>query len=88
MKFAQLESRLRAFESAYDQSVLPDVYMVARVDGRGFTKLTKERLDFVAPFDERFHAMMISTTEFMMAECGFSIVYGYTQAMRSHCCLI
>lgn len=36
--------------------------MVARIDGRGFTKLTKERHDFARPFDERFRDLMIETT--------------------------
>ena len=31
--------------------VLPGVYMVARLDGRSFTRLTKEAHQFEAPFD-------------------------------------
>ena len=54
MKFDELDSKMRVFETAHDFSVLPHMYMVARLDGRGFTKLTKETLPLEAPFDERF----------------------------------
>lgn len=42
MKFDELDVRMRVYETAHDQSVLPGVYMVARIDGRNFTRLTKE----------------------------------------------
>ncbi len=53
--------------------------MVARLDGRGFTRLTKEICKFEAPFDERFRDMMIHTVEALM-ECGFRIVYAFTES--------
>jgi tRNA(His) 5'-end guanylyltransferase len=31
--------------------VLPEIHIVARLDGRGFTRLTKEVHHFEAPFD-------------------------------------
>ncbi|MBN1315003.1 MAG: hypothetical protein JXA42_06030 [Anaerolineales bacterium] len=80
MKFDDLDARLRVFETAHDQQVLPGIYMAARLDGRGFTRLTKEIHQFKAPFDERFRDYMVSTTEYLMAECGFRIIYGYTQS--------
>jgi tRNA(His) 5'-end guanylyltransferase len=55
------------------------VYIVARVDGRGFTKLTKERHAFEAPFDVRFRDHMAATAEHLM-DCGFRTAYGYTQS--------
>jgi hypothetical protein len=33
MKFDELDSRMRVFETAHDYSVLPGIYMVARIDG-------------------------------------------------------
>ena len=42
MKFDELDTRMRVFETAHDHCVLPELYMVARLDGRGFTRLTKE----------------------------------------------
>src|SRR5215467_422856 len=46
---------------------------------RGLTGLTREVHQFKAPFDERFRDMMVSTTEHLM-NCGFRVVYGYTQS--------
>ncbi len=79
MKFDELEARMRAIESANDPVALPDVHMVARIDGRNFTRLTKETHKFEAPYDERFRDFMIQTTGHLM-QCGFRILYGYTQS--------
>jgi len=58
---------------------LPGLYLVARLDGRGFTHLTRERHPFAAPFDERFRDLMTATVRHLM-DRGFRIVYGYTQS--------
>ncbi len=79
MKFDDLEARMRVFETAHDHQVLPGIFMVARLDGRGFTKLIRERKTFEAPFDVRVRDMMIETTKHLM-DCGFPVVYGYTQS--------
>lgn len=79
MKFDDLDQKMRVFETAQDRSVLPEMYIVARIDGRGFTKLTKETHSFEAPFDERFRDMMVGTVKHLMT-CGFNVVYGYTQS--------
>jgi tRNA(His) guanylyltransferase len=44
MKFDELDKKMRIYETAHDLCVLPGIYMVARLDGRGFTRLTKEIL--------------------------------------------
>ncbi len=79
MKFDELDNKMRIFETAHDQFVLPGIHMVARLDGRGFTKLTKDVHRFKAPFDERFRNHMVATTEHLM-NCGFRVIYGYTQS--------
>jgi tRNA(His) guanylyltransferase len=79
MKFDELDTRMRVFETTHDQYVLPETYIVARIDGRGFTRLTKEVHTFDAPFDVRFRDLMVTTTQHLM-ECGFRVVYGYTQS--------
>lgn len=79
MKFDELDRKMRVFETAADYSVLPEMFMVARLDGRSFTRLTKELCQFEAPYDERFRDMMVSTTESLMT-CGFRVVYAYTQS--------
>ncbi|MCM8529308.1 MAG: hypothetical protein NE327_22485 [Lentisphaeraceae bacterium] len=79
MKFDELDKKMRVFETAHDHCVLPGIYIVARLDGRGFTKLTKEKLEFEAPFDVRFRDAMVSTVKHLM-NCGFNIRYGFTES--------
>ncbi|MFC4161348.1 tRNA(His) guanylyltransferase Thg1 family protein [Chitinimonas lacunae] len=79
MRFDQLDARMRAFEAAADRQVQPDMHIVVRLDGRGFTRLTKERHDFERPFDVRFHDMMVETVRHLM-QCGFRCLYGYSQS--------
>ena len=79
MKFNELDKKLRVFETAHDHCVLPGMYMVARIDGRCFTTLTKDRHKFEAPYDIKFRDMMIETVKHLM-QCGFNVLYGYTQS--------
>ena len=79
MKFDDLDNKMRVFETAADLCVLPEMYMVARIDGRSYTRLTKEVCQFEAPFDERFRDMMVATAESLMT-CGFRVVYAYTES--------
>ncbi len=79
MKFNELDSKMRVFETASDICVLPGIHMVARIDGRNFTRLTKEIHNFEVPFDFRFRDYMIATTQHLM-QCGFRVIYGYTQS--------
>lgn len=80
MKFDELDARLRIFETAHDQWVLHGIHMVARLDGRGFTRLTREVHPFEAPYDVRFRDYMVATVEYLMADRAFQIIYGYTQS--------
>jgi tRNA(His) 5'-end guanylyltransferase len=70
---------MRLFETNADQSVLPGIFMVARIDGRSFTRLTREVCRFESPYDERFRDLMVETVRHLM-QCGFRVVYGYTQS--------
>lgn len=79
MKFDELDQKMRVFETAHDICVLPEIFMVARLDGRSFTRLTKEVHQFEAPFDVRMRDMMTETTAHLMS-CGFNFIYGYTQS--------
>jgi tRNA(His) guanylyltransferase len=80
MTFDDLDQKLGVFETAHDLCVLPGLQMVARLDGRSFTHLTKEAHSFEAPFDSRFRDLMGDTTEYLMANCGFNVIYGYTES--------
>lgn len=79
MKFDDLDKMMRVYEQSIDQSVLPDMFLVARLDGRSFSRLTKEICNFEAPFDERFRDMMLCTVKALM-DCGFRVVYGFTES--------
>ena len=79
MKFDELDLKMRVYETAHDWCVLPNMYMVARIDGRSFTKLTKDIHKFQAPFDETFRNYMVETVKHLM-NCGFNIIYGFTQS--------
>ena len=79
MKFEELDKKMRVYEQSLDQIVMPEIYIVARIDGRNFTRLTKELCQFETPFDEEFKKHMKTTVMHLM-ECGFKIVYGYTES--------
>ena len=44
-----------------------------------FSTLTKETLDFEAPYDERFRDFMIDTIKHLM-KCGFRVRFAYSQS--------
>ena len=79
MKFDELDAKMRVYETATDYCVPPGFHMVARLDGRGFTRLTKEVCEFEAPFDVRFRDLMADTCEALMNR-GFTVTYAYTQS--------
>ncbi|MDR1218395.1 MAG: hypothetical protein LBK73_02170 [Treponema sp.] len=79
MKFDELDAQMRIYETSVDCCVLPGIYMVARIDGRNFTRLTKEKGKFETPFDNKFRDLMVETTKHLM-DCGFKVIYGYTES--------
>ncbi len=79
MKFDDLDTKMRCYEQSIDQHVPSDMYLVARLDGKSFSRLTKEICDFEAPFDVRFRDMMVNTVKALM-DCGFRVVYGFTES--------
>ena len=72
-------ARMREFESALDQRAPPENFLVARIDGRNFTRLTRERHRFKAPFDERFRDLMVIAARHLM-DCGFRVRLAYLQS--------
>jgi tRNA(His) guanylyltransferase len=81
MKFDALDQMMRIYETSADFCVLPGMFMVmvARLDGRSFTRLTKEVHAFEAPFDTGFRDLMVQTAESLMC-CGFRVTYAYTES--------
>lgn len=80
MTFDELDGAMRAYEQSFDMWVAPKMYIVVRLDGRSFTKLTKETCKFDAPFDERFRNLMVDTLKYLMENSGFQTVYGFTES--------
>lgn len=79
MDFDTLDKQMRKFEQSLDRTMLEGIYVVARLDGHGFTRLTKKEWDLEKPFDIKFRDAMIQTTKHLM-DCGFRMIYGYTQS--------
>lgn len=81
MKFEQLDRRMRVYETAHDHCVLPGIHMVARIDGRSFSQLTRSHEHGLeAPYDTRFRDCMVATLEHLVTATGFSVLFGYTQS--------
>ena len=80
MKFDDLDAKMRQYEKAFDQRFPEHGFIVARLDGRNFTRLTKEDWPGLeAPFDKGFNEVMVATVMHLM-RCGFEVVYGYTES--------
>lgn len=79
MKFDDLDQEMRRYETARDTHVPLGAFIVVRLDGRGFTRLTKEVMYFEAPYDERFREAMSTTARHLMT-CGFRSLHAYCQS--------
>lgn len=79
MNFDDLDAKMRVYEESLDQIIVPGMYLVARLDGNRFTRLTKEICKFEAPFDARFRDMMVETVKELM-KYGFRVIYGFTES--------
>ena len=80
MKFEDLDRRMRVYETAHDHCVLPGMHMVARIDGRSFSQLTRVVEKLEAPYDVRFRDCMVATLLHLTTSTGFSVLFGYTQS--------
>lgn len=79
MNFDKLDKEMRIYEQSLDQCILPGMYLLARIDGRSFTRLTKEICKFEAPFDIKFRDLMVETVRSLM-DCGFNVIYAFTES--------
>lgn len=77
MEFDSIDSQMRVYETANDLHIVPNIWVVARLDGRNFTRLLHETHRFEPPFDLRVRDLMLDTTEHLM-QIGFRVVYGWT----------
>lgn len=79
MTLDDLAASMHAHETAGDRGAPPGAWIVARLDGRGFTGLLQRRHDLDRPFDLRIRDIMIATADHLM-HCGLEVVYGHTQS--------
>ena len=78
MELRDIEHRMRAREAAHEEVIGDGTYIVVRLDGRGFTALSRE-LELEKPFDIGFRDHMVAAARHLMG-CGFRTVYGHTQS--------
>lgn len=79
MKFNELANKMKKLEEKNDIAIPKDSYIICRLDGRGFSKLTKEILPIDKPFDPCFAEDMVNTVNHVM-QCGFDVIFGYVQS--------
>lgn len=70
MKFNTLKERMEYLRSLTDYKLIPNTYVMCMLDGRGFSKLIKNK--FRKPFDEDFIRMMNETAKFLCEKVGGS----------------
>lgn len=69
-------NRMKAYEASVRAApVNPGTPIIARLDGKGFSKFTKR---LIRPYDVRLSSLMVSMTEYLMQTFGAKI--GYTQS--------
>lgn len=78
MRFDEIDARMRQYETSNDPVIIPRMYVIVRLDGRGFTNLTRD-IKFEKPFDDRFRDLMVDATKTVF-DAGFDFRYGYTQS--------
>lgn len=68
-----LGDRMKAYEKRYAHIALPMLPVLARIDGRSFSKFTA---GLKKPYDERMSQLMIDVTKFLVeqtnARCGYT----------------
>jgi len=63
-------------EFLHSLQILPQAWIVVRVDGSGFSKLTNE--NFEKPFDEKFHDLMMGTAQTLLAKLQGIYCYSFS----------
>lgn len=77
MKKLSLEKRMKMYEELNKQFLLPNQYVLMRLDGKSFSSFTKKY--FNKPFDEEFTWLMQSTMEYLVDNISGAVA-GYTQS--------
>ena len=76
MNFDSLDKKMRAGECFHSLRVPLGMFIVIRVDGRSFSRLTERLAE--KPFDERFHAHMVQAARGLLE--SLQATYAYTES--------
>ncbi len=76
MKFDDLEKRMRELEVYHNQRVVPQAWIILRLDGRSFTKFTSKNFD--KPFDQQFHVAMVEAAQRLVKD--MQALYAFTES--------
>jgi tRNA(His) 5'-end guanylyltransferase len=76
MRPQELERQMRALEIYHPIRLPPGAWVILRLDGRGFSRLTADR--FAKPFNLAFHELMADTTQVLLEE--FQGLYAFTES--------
>lgn len=76
MKADEFESKMRSLEWFHSLRFPVESWVILRLDGRGFSRLTESR--FEKPFDERFHGFMVQAAQAVLEQ--FQGLYAYTES--------
>src|SRR5262245_17048860 len=66
MRPEAMKSRMQELEYFHSLRALPGAWIILRVDGRSFSRLTETRFD--KPFDPRFHDLMVEVSTLLLTE--------------------
>lgn len=70
------DKQMRAMEYFHTLRLLPGAWVIIRVDGRGFSRVTATR--FQKPFDPAFRDLMVQTAQALMQDLHG--IYAYTES--------
>jgi tRNA(His) 5'-end guanylyltransferase len=73
MKRTDFEQQMRSREYFHSLQFLPGAWVILRVDGHGFSRLTESC--FEKPFDPAFHGYMVQTAQALLEQLGGLYVY-------------
>jgi tRNA(His) 5'-end guanylyltransferase len=73
MKSEAIKARMRQLEWFHSLRALPGAWIILRVDGRSFSRLTEAR--FEKPFDVKFHELMLDVGRALLTELHGLLVY-------------
>jgi len=76
-EFNDLSLQIKAYEVFSEVAILPETYIVVRVDGSNFHQFT-ENMKYKKPFDEKFNRIMCDVAKLVMEKYG--CIYAYTQS--------